>query len=146
MPLAEEELPTLPEHLSSPPVFSGVRVTRSLLLCVLFSRSLFVLFLLTIMLCVLLRFTDSAYPFGIFKLFLEPNLAAMFIGLSSKKFDYHFGIFKLFLLSLCESCHTNELISFHVVYIFCTTLGLSDGAMLLYWHIHCCICIFFCWY
>ena len=30
----EEELPTLPEHLSSPPVFSGVRVTRSLVLCV----------------------------------------------------------------------------------------------------------------
>ena len=25
---------TLPEHLSSPPVFSGVRVTRSLVLCV----------------------------------------------------------------------------------------------------------------
>ena len=30
------------EHLSSPPVFSGVRVTRSLVLCV-FCRSLFVL-------------------------------------------------------------------------------------------------------
>jgi hypothetical protein len=26
------ELPTFPEHLSSPPVFSGVRVTRSLFL------------------------------------------------------------------------------------------------------------------
>ena len=30
----EQELPTLPEHPSSPPVFSGVRVTRSLVLCV----------------------------------------------------------------------------------------------------------------
>ena len=30
MPLVEQELPTLPEHLSSPPVFSGARVTRSL--------------------------------------------------------------------------------------------------------------------
>jgi len=39
----EQELPTLPEHLSSPPVFSGVRVTRSLVLCVVFCRSLFVL-------------------------------------------------------------------------------------------------------
>ena len=28
--------PTLPEHPSSPPVFSGVRVTRSLVLCVCF--------------------------------------------------------------------------------------------------------------
>ena len=27
--LVEQELPTLPEHLSSPPVFCGVRVTRS---------------------------------------------------------------------------------------------------------------------
>ena len=34
MPLMEQELPTLPEHLSSPPVFSGVRVTRSFVLCV----------------------------------------------------------------------------------------------------------------
>jgi hypothetical protein len=32
----EQELLTLPEHLSSPPVFSGVRVTRSLVLCVCF--------------------------------------------------------------------------------------------------------------
>jgi hypothetical protein len=49
-------------------VFSEVRVTRSLVLCVLFCRSLFVLFLLVIVSSVL-RFTDSDYPFGIFKLF-----------------------------------------------------------------------------
>ena len=36
----------------------------------MFSRSMFVLFLLAIVLSVLLRFTDSDYPFGIFKLFL----------------------------------------------------------------------------
>jgi hypothetical protein len=36
VPLVEQELLTLPEHLSSPPVFSGVRVTRSLILCVCF--------------------------------------------------------------------------------------------------------------
>jgi hypothetical protein len=29
----EQQLLTLPEHLSSPAVFSGVRVTRSLILC-----------------------------------------------------------------------------------------------------------------
>ena len=34
--LVKQELLTLPEHLSSPPVFSGVRVTRSLVLCVCF--------------------------------------------------------------------------------------------------------------
>jgi hypothetical protein len=33
-PLVVQELPTLPENLSSLPVFSGVRVARSLPLCV----------------------------------------------------------------------------------------------------------------
>jgi len=42
--LVEQELLTLLKHLSSLPVFSGVRVTRSLVLCVyMFCRSLFVL-------------------------------------------------------------------------------------------------------
>ena len=36
VPLVEQELPTLPEHLSSPPGFSGVRVTPFLVLCVCF--------------------------------------------------------------------------------------------------------------
>jgi hypothetical protein len=36
VPLMEQELLTLPEHLSSPPVFSGILVTRSLVLCVCF--------------------------------------------------------------------------------------------------------------
>jgi hypothetical protein len=36
MPLVEQELLTLPELLCSPPVFSGARVTRSLVLCVCF--------------------------------------------------------------------------------------------------------------
>ena len=60
--------------VSSLPVFSGVRVTRSFLFCVMFCRSLFflfVLFLLAIVLSVLLRFTDSNYNFSIFKLFLK---------------------------------------------------------------------------
>ena len=36
MPLVEQELPTLPEHMSSPLVLIGVRVTRALVLCVCF--------------------------------------------------------------------------------------------------------------
>ena len=32
----EQKLPTLPEHLNSSPVFSGVRVSRSLVLYVCF--------------------------------------------------------------------------------------------------------------
>jgi len=61
--LVEQELPTLPVHLTSPPVFCGVRVTRSLDLC-----------LLAIVLSVLLRYTDSDYPFGIFQTLLTKHL------------------------------------------------------------------------
>jgi hypothetical protein len=39
----EEELPTLPEHVSSPSVFIGVRVTQYLVFCVAFCRLLFAL-------------------------------------------------------------------------------------------------------
>ena len=74
--LVEQELPIIPEHLSPTPVFSGVRVTRSLVLCVSFvDRCLsfnFVLLLLPIMLSVPLRYKDSDYLFGIFKLFFVP--------------------------------------------------------------------------
>ena len=65
-----QELLILPGHMSSSPVFSEVRVARSLVFCVVFCRSFLVLFLSTIVLSVLLRFTDSDYPFGMFKLFL----------------------------------------------------------------------------
>jgi len=60
VPLVELELLTLPEHLSLPPVFSGVRVIRSLVLCVCLQIVVcpFVLFLLAIVLSVL-RYTDS---------------------------------------------------------------------------------------
>jgi hypothetical protein len=34
MPLVVQELPTIPEHMSSSPVFNGIHVTRSLVLCV----------------------------------------------------------------------------------------------------------------
>ena len=72
VPPVEQERLTLPEHLSSLPVFSGVRVTRSLVLYICFvDRCLsFCLFLLVIVLSVLLRSTESDYTFGIFTLFL----------------------------------------------------------------------------
>jgi hypothetical protein len=148
--LVEQELPTLPEYLSSPLVFSGVRVTRSLVLCVCFvdrclsfctfsfghcvvcsssiygfwlplwylqtllinklntltrmvaysnsspifsgvrvarslmcnlCRSLFILLsfvYLAILLSVLLRFTDSDYPFVIFKHFFLQLITAAY--------------------------------------------------------------------
>ena len=56
---SSKELLTLPEHLISPPIFSGVHVTRSFM-C-MFCRSLFVLFLLATVLSILLLFTGSDY-------------------------------------------------------------------------------------
>jgi hypothetical protein len=38
----EQELLTLPDHMSSPSVFSGVRIAQSLVFCVVFCRLLFV--------------------------------------------------------------------------------------------------------
>ena len=73
-PHVELELLTLPEHMSSSPVFSVVRVAPSLFLCVMFCRSLFVLlsiFILAIVLSVLLLFAASDYPFCIFKPFFN---------------------------------------------------------------------------
>ena len=69
----------LPEHMGSPPIFSEVRVTRSLVLWVMFCRSLFVLlsFFFRLVGPLIYRFwlplwylwfTDSDYPFGIFDL------------------------------------------------------------------------------
>ena len=40
--LVELELLSLPEHMCSSPVFSGVRVAQSLVFCVMVCRSLFV--------------------------------------------------------------------------------------------------------
>jgi len=54
------------------PGFKGFRVTRSLVLCLCFvdrCLSLCTFFALSIVLSVLLRYTDSDCPFGIFKLF-----------------------------------------------------------------------------
>ena len=117
--------------LSSPPVFSGVRIARSLVLCVcvvdgclsfctfsfghcvvcsssiygfwlpLYSGDLlcyvyvlyiavcpFVLFLLAIVLSVL-RFLDSDYPFGIFKLFFSwPDSREIWLNYTANK-KYH---------------------------------------------------------
>jgi len=59
VPLVEEELVALSQHLSSPPI----RVARAFV-------DRYVLFILTIVLKVLLRFTYCDCFFGIYKLFL----------------------------------------------------------------------------
>ena len=68
----ELELLTLPEHLSSPQVFSGVGVARSLVLCVCFVDHCLSFCPFSFGHCVVCSSSiyDSDYPFGIFKLFL----------------------------------------------------------------------------
>jgi hypothetical protein len=63
-------LPTFPEYLDSPPLFSGIRVSIFSCLC---SVLYIIVRLLSFGHCIvcLLWFTVSEYPFGIFKLFLE---------------------------------------------------------------------------
>ena len=71
MPLVEQELFSLPQHLSSSTVFSGVRIAWSLVFCVMFfvNQCLSLCsFLLVIVLSVLLLVTASDYPFGILNL------------------------------------------------------------------------------
>jgi hypothetical protein len=59
------ELLTLPEHLVSPCVYSGIRAVQSLVFYVICSPSLLVIFRLVIVLFVL-RITASYYLFGIY--------------------------------------------------------------------------------
>ena len=69
----EQGLPTLPEHLSSPRILVGF-VLLDLQFYVYVLQIVvcpFVLFLLVIVVSVLHRFTNSDYPFAIFKLFLQ---------------------------------------------------------------------------
>ena len=73
VPLVEQEVLTLPEHVNSLPVFSGVRVTRSLVLCVCFVDRYLSYFHFSFCHCVV---CSSIYvlwlpSFDIFKLFLE---------------------------------------------------------------------------
>ena len=67
VPLVEQELLILPEH----PVFSGVRVTRSLVLCICFVDRC--LFFFSFGNCVVCSYSIYGFgqPFGIFKLFLN---------------------------------------------------------------------------
>jgi hypothetical protein len=70
-PQVEQELLTLPKHMSSIPVFSGVRVTRSLVLYVCFADRCLSFCTFSFGHCVV---CSSIYvsdcPFGIFKFFL----------------------------------------------------------------------------
>jgi hypothetical protein len=97
----EQELFTLPEHLSPPPIFSGVRVTRSLVLDVYFVDRCFcsfVLFLLAIVLSVLLLLAIVLSVLLLAIVLSVLFLLAIVLSVLFRYTDYDcpFGIFKLF--------------------------------------------------
>jgi hypothetical protein len=75
------------------PGLSLVRVAQSLVFCVVFCTSLFVFFLLAIVLSVL-RFTADDYLFGI----LDLRLMILIWYLRFTAYDYLFGILDLRLM------------------------------------------------
>ena len=98
---------TLPEHPSLPPIFSGVRVTRSLLIYVCFGYRCLSFCTFSFGHCVLLFFFDIwilVAPFGIFKLFL-PFYHAHFPEL----FECHKNFLPLYHAHFPElfECHNN---------------------------------------
>jgi len=75
---------TLPEHPSSSPLFSGIRVARSLVFCVLLNRSLFVLFLFGhYIVC------SSIYGFWLPLWYLQTLLFVNGFLVLLKMFDFH---------------------------------------------------------
>ena len=87
MSLVEQELFTLPGHMSLPSISSRARFARSLVFCVVFYRSLFVLIWLAVTLSVLTRFMDCDYPFCFFNPAGTPgyrNGTESFLGLKGR--------------------------------------------------------------
>ena len=128
-----QELLTLPEHLS----FSGIRVTRSLVLCVFF-RSLFVLFLLAIVLSVLLRYMVSGCPL------VSSNSSYNHTRVRNVKYvTYVFWVF--FLRSMpygqCYLCYPFlNIRSFSLTIIFMTECSPTP------YHFICCLVVNSLWY
>ena len=97
-----------PEHLSSPPVFSGVRVTRSLVLYVLFCSKRFLRFLenhsINIYIYLLCRsnhwilHVDLVHEYTVFVMLIVVFSFGHYVVCSSiyTDSDFPFGIFKLF--------------------------------------------------
>ena len=68
--LMEQQLLSLPDHMTSLPVFRGIRVARSLVFCVMFCKSLFVLFFWPLC-CLSIDLQILITTYVIFKLFFR---------------------------------------------------------------------------
>ena len=118
--LVEQEMLTFPEHLSSLPVFSGVRVTRSLVLCVCFVDR--PLSFCTFSLGHYIVCSSSIYglwlPSDIFKIFL-----ILLLSKSNSR------------ISLCQTEHT-DCIDIHANYFGYQSLSHIPYNLLTSWNIY----------
>jgi hypothetical protein len=93
----EQDLPTLPKHLGSPLVYSGVRVARALVFCVVLCRSPFVLYLLTIVLYQYTIALDLVLRWPLFYLFCSSiviNDVIVTAGIFERNESVRFGAVK----------------------------------------------------
>ena len=104
-------------------------VTRSIVLYVVCFRSLFVFFPLVIVLSVILRFMDSGYPFGIFKLFLTVTRRVSLMELKLDTFSENQSTSGILMGSYCFSFLCS-------VYIFLFLLAIALSVLwLLLWYL-----------
>jgi len=96
VPHMEQDLCTLPEHHSSSPVFSRIRVVRSLVFNIVFCASLFVF--LSLFFWPLCCLSFIFWPLCCLSFIFWPLCCLSFFGLLFLIFP--FGIFKLFLYVL----------------------------------------------
>ena len=109
MPHVDQGLLTHPQHMSSPQVLSRVRIAQSLVFCVIFNRSLFVLFRNVFVLS-FQRFTVSDYtmtPLISSIFFLTPLPLPLFYFLFT--FLYHISLLQFLFLYLFLSSFLSDL-------------------------------------
>ena len=106
-PHVEQEVPTLPEHFSSPPDVHGVRVVPSLVFCVIFCRSFFFPFVLFHLAIVLSDLRLLIYGFW----FTASDLRLLIYD-----FWLPFWYLPSFLMTVC---YVSDIINvvFHVIWI-----------------------------
>jgi hypothetical protein len=138
VPLVEQELLTLPEHLSSPLVFSWVCVTRSLALCLCFVDRCLSFCTFSFGHCVLLRYTDCDYPFGIFNFFLQNIYLLIYFILSASL--QHTYLHMYFMLSANVHhiyWHMYSMFSANVHHIYWHMYSMfSANVHDIYWHMY----------
>jgi hypothetical protein len=118
--LVKQELPTHPKHLRSSPVSSGVRVTWSLVFCVVLCRSLFVLLYFFIWPLCCLSFVDL-------RIQITPLVSSR-----SSYMSQHSSKYKLLSFDHCIVCPFS-IYDFRLLLWYLQTFYLSIVLSVLFW-------------